>query len=573
MNRYLLSTCLLALLLIISSCGPKPQATPIIIPISTEIPSGTGNDHVTTSTGPIPIIYDDDGSPDGTTALLYFLSHPQADVKAVNISYGEAHPEIYVQHLGRMMSAYGIEGVPLGYGQDAPMSGTNGFPEGVRQDSGNFWGFPILNPDKTYPSQPAPELMVSTINQSPTPVTIFVSGPFTNLAQALQLDPNIKNNIAAVYMMGGAVYAAGNVADFYPEDPNKVAEWNIFADIEAADIVFESGLDLHLVPLDATNQVLITNQDTGQWRQGGGLADFSADMYDMLMNAWSVKNVPVWDLMTAVIALEPDHCKFTQLHMQVITEQGNKSGQTAIKSGEVANISVCLEPDVNRIKQTLIDIYSGSTLNVIPTVEPTPVPTPAGQIFHDDFSGSLQPGWIWENEVSMRWSLSADGWLEILGEDASLIMNDMQTNLLCRTAPEGDIQITVHLSANPGTNFQQATLYLYRDGDNYIAMNRGFCGFCLEGGNGVYMEYKLAGSVGTYKVPTRDTDVFLRLVMQEQSITGYYAFEPDEWQQFGRIGNYLKDTRICLGVSNVDSPGEYPGDLSGRFDYLDISQP
>ncbi len=230
-------------------------------PVSSQEPPNTSSQFESTSAETIPVIFDDDGSLDGTTALLYILSHPGADLKAAGISYGETHPAIYIQHVGRMLDVLGQVDIPLGAGQDSPMAGHNEFPESVRQFGNDFWGLPIPNPEKTYPAQPAPGLMVSLINQSPSPVTIFISGPATNLAQALQLDPNIKNKIAAVVMMGGAVYVSGNIDDLQADHPNKVAEWNIFGDPLAASIVIESGIDFRLVPLDATNQVLISRAE------------------------------------------------------------------------------------------------------------------------------------------------------------------------------------------------------------------------------------------------------------------------------------------------------------------------
>jgi purine nucleosidase/pyrimidine-specific ribonucleoside hydrolase len=371
MNKNLLTTYFLALLLFISSCGPRQQPILTSTPISTDTPvaadyGSTASPKETLATLPtspakrLPVIFDDDGSPDGTTAFLYLLSHPEVDLKAVNISYGEAHPEIYIQHMGRILDDFGITDIPLGAGQDAPLAGTNGFPEGLRQSANNFWGLPIPNADKTYSVQAAAELMVSVIKQSPEPVTVFVSGPCTNLAQALRLSPDIRKNIAVVYIMGGAVYVPGNIYDFYPDHDNKVAEWNIFADPQAAREVFESGIDIYLVPLDATNQVSITKQDTSQWRRGGEIADFAADIYDMLLNSWGVENAAIWDLMTAVIMLKPDLCVFQPLHLQVITEESITSGQTAVLPGEEANINVCLEPDAAMIRQTLIDVFSSS---------------------------------------------------------------------------------------------------------------------------------------------------------------------------------------------------------------------
>ena len=113
---------------------------------------------------------------------------------------------------GRIFDHLAVEDIPLGAGQNAPLSNGTAFPGWLRELSDNFWGYPLPNRDKTYPFQAAPELIVSTIRQARQPLTIFLSGTFTNLAQALRLDPGIQDGIAAVYFMGGAVYAPGNIA-------------------------------------------------------------------------------------------------------------------------------------------------------------------------------------------------------------------------------------------------------------------------------------------------------------------------------------------------------------------------
>jgi hypothetical protein len=195
-----------------------------------------------------------------------------------------------------------------------------------------------------------------------------------------------------------------------------------------------------------------------------------------------------------------------------------------------------------------------------------------GQIFRDDFTESLQAGWEWQNENPARWEITPDGWLQIIGEDSSLLANGTQSNLLCRDAPGGDFQVTVHLYADPREDFQQATLYLYQDGDNFIAINRGYCSPCDTGGNGIFMEYKVAGSWEAYNAKTQVPDVFLRLVSQGQTITGYYASELGVWHLTGEVEKSLEDFGICLGVSNVDSAG-INADLVGEFDYLEISRP
>lgn len=305
----------------------------------------------------LPVIFDDDGSPDGTSALLFLLSDPRAEVRLVSISYGEAHPQMYIQYLGAMLERFGYEGIPLGAGQDAPLAGNNAFPDFVREGSNEFWGLSQGRPGKNYPVQDSAQLMVKTILQSDEPVTLLVSGALTNLALALRLEPGISDNIAAVYIMGGAVYVPGNIQGLTPESENTAAEWNIFVDPLAASEVFNSGLNLYLVPLDATNQVTLTHDDTRAWRKGGNLPDLAAEIYDTRMKDWGRDEVEMWDLVTAELMLNPQHCNATPLRLEVVVEAGNNEGQTRVNEGS-ANVTVCLDPDSDAIKATLAEVFS-----------------------------------------------------------------------------------------------------------------------------------------------------------------------------------------------------------------------
>ncbi len=196
----------------------------------------------------------------------------------------------------------------------------------------------------------------------------------------------------------------------------------------------------------------------------------------------------------------------------------------------------------------------------------------SNEIFRDDFTDTLQTGWNWQNENPSRWKIIPEGWLQIIGEDDSLLNVGTQSNLLCRDAPGGDIQISVHVYADPSEDFQQATLYLYQDGNNFVAINRGYCSLCETGGNGIYMENKVAGNWDSFNLKNQDRDVFLRLVRQGRTFTGYYAIEADEWNVLGEFNNPLIDLKICLGVTNADSQG-IDSDLIGEFDYIEISRP
>jgi len=209
------------------------------------------------------------------------------------------------------------------------------------------------------------------------------------------------------------------------------------------------------------------------------------------------------------------------------------------------------------------------TLPPIPTetVKPSITPLPEGILFRDDFEGELQPGWEWQDENPAKWAFTDDGWLQIVGEWDTLLGDEKQNNMLWYPLPEGDFMITVHLKTKPFADFHQAGIFIYEDNENYITINRGYCGIC--GGNAFYMDYKISGTWGNYKAATEAEDVYLRLERKADMVSGYYAVEPDQWERLGRFGNYFKFTRVGLGVSNVHAAE----DVVGQFDWFEIALP
>jgi inosine-uridine nucleoside N-ribohydrolase len=331
------------------------------------------------------VIYDDDGSRDGTVALLYLLSRPDVSIKAVNISYGEAHPQVYIQHIGRMLDSLGFQDIPLGAGQDAPMAASLAFPDWLRQLSDNFWNYLLLNTGTSYTVENAPELMVSTLHQASEPLTIFMTGTFTTLAQALRLDPGIREKIAAVHIMGGAVYVPGNITNLIPDSSNKVAEWNIIADPQAAREVFEAGLNMYLIPLDATNQVIFDLEDIKPWQNGDDKAKIAAGLYEIMFNEYDWEQAEIFDLGAAVIMVRPETCVFQPLHLDVITDEGIHFGQTVVVDDNEPNINVCLNPDAYLIKQELNSIFTNTkNAQMTPSIDSL-VGTWSGPVFNNEF--------------------------------------------------------------------------------------------------------------------------------------------------------------------------------------------
>jgi pyrimidine-specific ribonucleoside hydrolase len=129
-----------------------------------------------------------------------------------------------------------------------------------------------------------------------------------------------------------------------------VAEWNIWVDPQAAREVFSSGLKLHLVPLDATRQVLWTKVDYPTWDLSGTPESRrAADLLKWMLDNWSPQGVFIWDLVAAVQATNPAVCPEVQLAVQIVTTPGEEQGRTLAVDG-IPNVSVCLEPDAGQVK-------------------------------------------------------------------------------------------------------------------------------------------------------------------------------------------------------------------------------
>lgn len=305
-----------------------------------------------------PVIWDDDGSPDGVIALLYLLKKPEIRVEAITVSCGEAHPDLFAQNLTRMLARIGRRGIPIAAGRKTPLKGDNAFPEVWRKSTDIFWGVELPSAVESVQSSSASQLIVDVVNRSSEPVSILLTGNHTNLAEALRLDPSIVNRIKVVEVMGGALYVPGNIASDWPDIRNKVAEWNIWVDPVAAKEVFTSSLPIRLVPLDATNQVVWTEADAAAWEVSstpeGVLA---AEILRWMLRSWYPEGAYAWDVVAAVDLTDPDVCHHVNQFVSIVTKPGKKQGQTVVDDNKPANTSICMKPSATVLKNRVAKVF------------------------------------------------------------------------------------------------------------------------------------------------------------------------------------------------------------------------
>ncbi len=299
----------------------------------------------------VPVIHDQDGHADDLVATLLLAAHPAVELKAVTVNSGDCLPVVSTQVLLEILAQLGHPDVPVAYQlHDLP----HPFPLAWQHESLNYLAaFPAA--ERHTPAQTGTQLLVRTVNESPKPVTILVTGPCTNLAAALRLAPEIALNIERVVLMAGAVNAPGNVN--HPGHDGS-AEWNLYADPLAAAACLEARLPVDLVTLDVTNFVPMTTAFVA------ALAGHSraAEIASKLLKGVEQQNYYFWDTLAALLTCEPDFLLQTVLPVMIHTEPPSEGRLESLSSGYPVRLfqpGLATETLALRVQERLIELLSG----------------------------------------------------------------------------------------------------------------------------------------------------------------------------------------------------------------------
>lgn len=218
-----------------------------------------------------PIIIDCDPGHDDAMAILWALASEELEIKAVTTVAGNQTIEKVTNNAIRVLTKAKALNIPVAKGAEEPMVRklvVGG--ELVHGDSG-LEG-PIL-PENGFEVSKlrALELLVKVLEEGEEKVTIVGIGPLTNVAELLITRPDLKEKIEEIAIMGG-----GTVGNWTP-----AAEYNIFADPEAARVVFNSELPVIMAGLDVTQKAYVTREENERLRaQGNEISVFAAELID-----------------------------------------------------------------------------------------------------------------------------------------------------------------------------------------------------------------------------------------------------------------------------------------------------
>lgn len=192
----------------------------------------------------IPVIMDVDTGVDDAVAIALATRLPELDLVGVTTVAGNVDVEKTTENSLRVLAALGCSAVPVYRGMNRPLTR-------AYHDAAEFHGASGLG-DAEFPPSPvsvqsetAPEFIVRSVRERPGEIALIPVGPLTNIAVALALEPELPRLVKRVVIMGGAFLCPGNASPY--------AEYNIWADPEAAAIVANSALPITFIGLDVTH--------------------------------------------------------------------------------------------------------------------------------------------------------------------------------------------------------------------------------------------------------------------------------------------------------------------------------
>ena len=334
-------------LALLMGCG-APAATPTVT-----LPTAR-------TSQPRAIVIDTDMATDDWMAILYLFQRLDVTVRAITVTgAGEAHCAPGIRHALGLAALSGYDKMPVACGRETPLQGSHAFPDSWREDVDNLLGLTLPKGQDSASNLTAVELLASVIQSSPGKVTLLTLGPLTNVAQTLQKTPSLVDNIDMIYIMGGAVNVHGNVGASGVGINNNAAEWNIYVDPYAANVVLQSSAPITLVPLDATNHAPVTSKFYKRLASSHTTpeATFVFDVLTQMQGLIDSGGYYFWDSLAAAILTDESLATLQNQALCVVETDGPESGRT--KAGEgCPKVRVAISADAGRFEQMFLDILN-----------------------------------------------------------------------------------------------------------------------------------------------------------------------------------------------------------------------
>ncbi|MEJ6388241.1 nucleoside hydrolase [Gymnodinialimonas ulvae] len=274
---------------------------------------------------PRKIIIDTDPGQDDAVAILLALASPEIDVLGVVAVAGNVPLDLTTKNARIACELAGKPQTRVFAGCDRPLRHALVTAEHVHGKTG--LDGPVM-PEPTMPVQDrhGVDFIIDTLRDEPEgSVTLCPLGPLTNIATAFEKAPDVVAKVQEIVLMGGAYFQVGNITP--------AAEFNIYVDPEAADIVFKSGRPITVLPLDATHKALTTAPRVEAFRnlgtEPGRMVAEWTDFFERFdKEKYGSAGAPLHDPCVIAYLIQPDLFSGRHINVEIETTSELTRGMT-----------------------------------------------------------------------------------------------------------------------------------------------------------------------------------------------------------------------------------------------------
>ena len=276
-----------------------------------------------TSSKPARVIIDTDPGVDDAFALLLAMRSPELKIEGITAVAGNVPLELTLPNALRMVEIAGRTDIPVAAGAKGPL--TRRLVTAAYVHGENGLGGAVFPEPKTKPaSEPAAEFIRGTVRKHPGEITLITIGPLTNVAMALNMDPDLTGMIPRIVMMGGSL-SGGNITP--------AAEFNVYVDPEAARVVFQSGIPITMVGLDVTRKTGLTDEhvrrlESAQNPVSQAAANIAHHAIQHYREAGYLVDPNMHDSLAMAAFLNPSLLKWKEYYVDVETTGELTAGET-----------------------------------------------------------------------------------------------------------------------------------------------------------------------------------------------------------------------------------------------------
>ncbi|MEK4509210.1 ribonucleoside hydrolase RihC [Paenibacillus anaericanus] len=296
-----------------------------------------------------PIIIDTDPGIDDAVALAIALFSEKLDVRLITTVGGNVGLDKVTINALRLLKFFN-KNVPVALGADRPLIKEPIDASDIHGSTG-MDGFDFEEPTEDLVlKENAVNAMYRVIMDSKEPITLVPIGPLTNIALLLKMYPEVKENIAEIVLMGGST-GRGNAG--------VMAEFNIYADPEAAKIVFQSNLPLVMVGLDVGLKALVYPEDSEQLKVMNQTGNMIYQLFQKYRGGSMKTGLKMYDATAIAYLLKPEMFQVVDTFVDVELNGSMTTGCTVVDLkgylGKPNNAKVCVDIDPQMFKQWFMD--------------------------------------------------------------------------------------------------------------------------------------------------------------------------------------------------------------------------